>query len=429
MKVKTKQLFINLSVLLITLCLLVLIVEIFVRKFAIELDDEKWRGNPKEFYEYDSLLGWRKIPNTNKIRISVRGKNKVLYQINSKGIRGNEYSYKKTADEYRILILGDSFADGYKVEFDNLFSEVLKRKFNANKKHKNFQVINTGTIGWSTDQELLFFQHEGKKYDPDLVVLMFYQNDIAYNNQPKDWSMYYKPLFKIKEGELVLTNVPVPKPDIFIYDGHLEPKEKPVFKRIRYWLHTHSYLYLFVKKRMKNSYILRKLAKELHLLDKPDNAEEQNTPDNDERALPNEFRVWEKNYNDTVRASWKITEAMLIKLQEEVSSIGSRLLVFYIPFEASIYKKEWEKLKRVHGLSDDKYNADKAGIVLNYICKRNNIDFMNPTIKFKKKAAEMDKYDKRLYNPNDHHWTVEGNIFTGEILAEFISSRYLKANR
>ena len=33
------------------------------------------------------------------------------------------------------------------------------------------EVINGGTVGYSTDQEYLFFRDEGRKYAPDVVIL------------------------------------------------------------------------------------------------------------------------------------------------------------------------------------------------------------------------------------------------------------------
>lgn len=168
-------------------------------------------GHHQLFMEYDPLLGWRKIPNiTGK---HVTPEYSILESMNSRGIRGPEYPYEKRDNEYRILVLGDSFAEGYTVEFHELFSEVLKYRLNSNKTERYYEVINIGAGGYSTDQEFLLFQTEGKKYTPDLTILMFYDNDIWFNNQAKYWRGY-KPLFQFNDdGTIRLTNVPVPKPD------------------------------------------------------------------------------------------------------------------------------------------------------------------------------------------------------------------------
>ncbi len=418
MQRKTKQLFFNFMVLFFTICLLIIVAEIAARIISRELAENNWVGAEKKYYEYDPLLGWKKIPKLNTTRASA-GNAPISYQINSRSIRGHEYSYEKLDNEYRVLILGDSFAEGFMVEFHELFSEVLKDRLSKMRKNRHYQTINTGTSGWSTDQELLLFQNEGKKYKPNLTILMFYENDIAYNNQPKDWGMYYKPLFKIENGILVLTNVPVPKPDIFIIHDHLE-SEGSVFRKIRRWLNVNSYLYKFIKERIKNTYGFMKLSSKIGIIDKQINEKE---------IIPPEYRAWEKNYNETIRSAWGITEAILIKLRDETALIDSKLLVFYVPFEGSIHNEVWDKLKRVYNFSDEDWSPDRAGIVLEDICKRNNIDFINPTEKLKTKAVEVEKDNKRLYDPVDHHWNAEGNKFVGELLAEYIAFKYLGNNK
>jgi len=380
-------------------------------------DESRWIGNSRSFYEYDPLLGWRNIPNTDSIRtIRARGNNKIHYKINSKGIRGPEYSYEKAENEYRILLLGDSYTEGYVVEFDDLFSEVMKSKLNSMEKGLHFQTINSGTSGWSTDQELLFFQSEGKKYRPDLTILMFYQNDLAYNNQPKDFGMFYKPLFKEINGNLLLTNVPVPKPDEIIINNQLSDDDISIFKKLKLWLHERSYLYVFIKKRIKNTYIFNDLAIRLKLKERPIKNEE---------LLPREFNVWKKEYNKSVRESWHVTEAMLVKLKEETAIIGSRLLVVMVPHEASVYPEMWEAIKNNYGYSDEAWDIGQVSHELDAVCKRNGIDLSDPTELFRRRAEELQKVEKRLYDPVNEHWNDEGNKFIGELLADIIVANYV----
>ena len=246
---KIKQVSINLAVLLIALLFSVVLAEMLVRAFFSGLDPNKLTGQDKNYYEYDPMLGWEKIPNLDTRRVTA-GYPPVTYRTNSRGIRDDECSYEKPDNEYRILFLGDSFTDGYMVEFQEMFSEVMENILNKKGSDKKVKSINTGTIGWSTDQELLFFQKEGKKYNPDITVLMFYENDLAYVNQPKDWSMNYKPMFKVEEGELVLTNVPVPEPDMFLIHDPLRAAEKNAIRRLRGWLNGNSYLYKLIKERI-----------------------------------------------------------------------------------------------------------------------------------------------------------------------------------
>src|SRR5262249_45824337 len=73
------------------------------------------------FTTYHPVLGWAKIPN--KTGVHSAPEYRVTETMNSDGIRGPEYSRVKPPGERRILVLGDSYAEGYTVEFDELFSE------------------------------------------------------------------------------------------------------------------------------------------------------------------------------------------------------------------------------------------------------------------------------------------------------------------
>lgn len=150
---------------------------------------------------YDRSLGWRNIPNW---------KSKTFGQpltINSKGLRDREYPYEKPAGTRRILVLGDSYTWGYGVSDRDLYTEVLERDLNQG--GLGWEVLNAGVSGWGTDQEYLYFRDEGLKYSADVVVLMFFFNDLSEAITSRMYGTA-KPLFL--NTDLELSNVPVPPP-------------------------------------------------------------------------------------------------------------------------------------------------------------------------------------------------------------------------
>lgn len=341
----------------------------------------------------------------------------VVERFNSKGLRGPNYAISKKSDEYRILILGDSFSEGYTVKFQELFSEKMKKELN-NRGKGLFEVINSGTGGYSTDQELLFFQSEGKKYNPSLTVLMFYDNDVFYNSQPLYWRGH-KPLFKLENSKLVLTNVPVPtpgtpKPNV-LNSGKTEPPGKSPLQKIKGWVDANSYLYRLVNQKIRNIDFISTPALKIGLISRP--------------GVPEESGVYKRNYTPNIRKAWEITEALLLKTKEEVISNGGEFLVFYIPSRASIYSEEWKSTKRKYDISDTNWNIHQVGVELERINKRNNIDFINPTKLFMAEKDLLEPHEKRLYFLQDGHWTVQGHRLTGKILSKFIVSNYLTARR
>lgn len=390
---------------ILTNCILLLfsiIFSIFIAEFF--LWSQKGEEHHKLFCEYDPLLGWRHKPNTSAFYMT--SEYKVKESFNSKGIRGPEYPYEKSMGEFRILILGDSYAEGYSVDFENLFSEILNKGL-KNKKI-NCMVINAGTAAYSTDQEFLFFKNEGEKYKPDLTVLMFCDNDVWYNNQPKFW-LGYKPLFKVVGENLILTNTPCPIPDI----DKLRVSPKP--KNVKGWLVKHSRVYYIVRDFIRNNHWLFKIVLKLHLAEGPEFEE-----------IPVEFGIWKKNYDSAFKNAWNVTEAVIVELKKEAFLINSKLLVFYIPADVSIYERDWQILKERYGINDKEWNKAQAGLVLKDICKKHDIDFVDPTENFRIEADRLGARGKRLYFAKDGHWTILGHDLVGKFLADFIYERYAK---
>jgi lysophospholipase L1-like esterase len=120
---------------------------------------------------YDSLLGWRPVPGARKYYTAEE--QPYLIEINSKGLRDREHAYDKPAGVFRILFLGDSFVFGSGgVEQSRRFTELLEASA------PGLEVINGGVPGYSPDQELQYFETEGYRYQPDLVVLSLFVNDL-----------------------------------------------------------------------------------------------------------------------------------------------------------------------------------------------------------------------------------------------------------
>jgi hypothetical protein len=114
------------------------------------------------FDVYDAVRGWAVKPNLRQF--AVFG-NKIL-NSNSKGIRGQvEYSYTRTAGIQRIVTLGDSYTFGDEVSDDETYSYYLERLL------PQTEVLNLGVHGYGQDQMLLYMQHDGIKYQPDVVIL------------------------------------------------------------------------------------------------------------------------------------------------------------------------------------------------------------------------------------------------------------------
>lgn len=105
--------------------------------------------------------------------------------INSKGLRNPEIPYEKPANTYRILALGDSWTFGFRMNEPDAYPRQLERILQtdaaARGDTRRIEVINSGVVGYSTDQEAAYLSVEGWKYQPDLVLLNYYPVNDTHN--------------------------------------------------------------------------------------------------------------------------------------------------------------------------------------------------------------------------------------------------------
>lgn len=95
---------------------------------------------------------------------------------NSRGFRDREFPLAKAPGKKRILFLGDSFTLGWGVPFDRLFSKQLEELLRNNP--GGYEVINTGVGNYNSAMEVEAFKQRGLELQPDLVVLMYFANDM-----------------------------------------------------------------------------------------------------------------------------------------------------------------------------------------------------------------------------------------------------------
>jgi hypothetical protein len=95
---------------------------------------------------------------------------------NSRGYRDKERTLAKPPGTRRIVCLGDSFAWGTGVQFDDALPQRLERGLNR-REGETWEVVNLARPGMNTVDQAPQLASEGLAYDPDLVVLAFCLND------------------------------------------------------------------------------------------------------------------------------------------------------------------------------------------------------------------------------------------------------------
>ncbi len=119
---------------------------------------------------YDPLRGWVNNP----------GYESDVFRINAQGIRAERaYSPTAAADTVRIALFGDSFAFADEVTLTDSWPYLLEQNLRA--AGINAEVLNFGVRGYGMDQAYWQWLHEGRAYQPDIVLFAFQPENMHRN--------------------------------------------------------------------------------------------------------------------------------------------------------------------------------------------------------------------------------------------------------
>jgi lysophospholipase L1-like esterase len=136
--------------------------------------------------------------------------------ISPLGLRDRRSRYDKPPGTFRVLLVGDSFVEGVQVQEWETVARQLEAILNRDPTQP-VEVINAGVAAYGTAQQLLFYEKDLERYQPDLVVLFFFPwNDVKNNSYrleipDRRLSKALKPYFEL-EDDGTLTLIPGPPP-------------------------------------------------------------------------------------------------------------------------------------------------------------------------------------------------------------------------
>jgi hypothetical protein len=121
----------------------------------------------------------------------------VQYRSNEVGARDTPFTYEKTSSQERYILLGDSFAEGYGVNFEDTAQSQLERLLGV-------EVYNFGSAGYfGPVQYYLIYKELGSRYQHDGLILFFLPaNDFTDNDYSlwKDFHpAWYRPYYKKRD--------------------------------------------------------------------------------------------------------------------------------------------------------------------------------------------------------------------------------------
>ncbi len=304
--------------------------------------------------------------------------------VNSKGLRGPEIEYAKPPGERRVLVLGDSFTFAEQVNQDETFTQRLETRLGSAQDGGTYRVLNAGSNGWATANELVFLAKEGVRFEPDLVVLALYLgNDVSDNYRRLDIKRV------AEDADLALRGADA-------FDG---PRR----------LLRRSQLYTFIE-----TGVLAKLPWFASAEGGDSDASDRKSPKTLEEA----------------QEAWEITEGLLDRMRDVAESRGARFMVMVVPAADVVAQGGRVKEPDADDLEDGIVAGFEPGFedphgTFAQLAARHDLVTLDLLDEIKQQSIRS---KQRLYYRQNAHWTAAGHAIAATELYEFIAARGLLAH-
>src|SRR5437867_1665645 len=116
----------------------------------------------------------------------IRPEYRTRIEIDSDGLRDREYPPGKPHGTYRVLLLGDSYAEAIQVPVEQSFPKRAEDMLRAARPDLHVEIVNAGVAGYGTADELRYLETYGGRWKPDLVLLAFYGGNDVRNNMTEE---------------------------------------------------------------------------------------------------------------------------------------------------------------------------------------------------------------------------------------------------
>lgn len=293
----------------------------------------KEAGETDRYHQHDPLLGWRKKANAQVVY--KRREYQVEVKINSLGLRDLERTRQPVPGTYRVLALGDSYLEGYTVRLEQAATQVLEKSLRQ--RGCAAEVLNGGTAGYSTDQELLFYQWQGADYGSRVVALFFYYNDVLFNDR-QEYFGRFKPAFELQPEGLCLHRYPVRERVSAPPAKETEATETKSGSALLEWIQDRLW---YGAPRAYNSLARLGLWEPMPAV-----------------SPRMELFVYSRRQVGEIEGAWQKTEALLGLLRREVEARGSRFLVVYIPSKMEVQERSWELTRTLYRLDEQQWDRE-----------------------------------------------------------------------
>ena len=170
---------INILLLAVSFCVVVIIAEITLPLLKIRTIEEAVYQVRRPVVQgiygaYHPQLQYTLQKNLHNVRLFYPGQLDYTLDTNSHGFRGPDWDL--SARRKNVVVLGDSFAFGWGVQWDQTIGKILEKELQ--KTDRAYQVINLAMPGWDIDMIIRSFELYKDLLKPVAVVYIFCPNDL-----------------------------------------------------------------------------------------------------------------------------------------------------------------------------------------------------------------------------------------------------------
>lgn len=128
------------------------------------------------YFEPDPFTGFRLKPHGKGFF-----QNGIPANANGNGHRDSEAPLAKPIGTYRLFVLGDSFTVGADVRESEVYPQVLERLLQQ-RLGRPVEIVNSGVGGWQPFQYAEYYEHYGRRFEPDAVLIGFFVGNDTYDD-------------------------------------------------------------------------------------------------------------------------------------------------------------------------------------------------------------------------------------------------------
>ncbi|KFF41857.1 MAG: GDSL-like Lipase/Acylhydrolase [Candidatus Atelocyanobacterium thalassa isolate SIO64986] len=270
------------------------------------------------FYKVDSHRGHSLIYN---MFGRWRHEGNASVSINKSGLRDKNYTKKKTKNTFRIVVIGDSFAEAIQLDKDKTFWSLVEQKLSKCQKlsKKNIEVINFGVGDYGTAQEYTTLKYHASQFSPDLVLLaVFTDNDVINNSKILSPKNRFSPFLKLKDDEYIF--------DMSFRDTKTYQWRNSLVRRKLFFLINKSHIFQLVNQArvlVNNQYPKFMLGEISRDKDMSQNLE----------FIPELY----KESSIEWQREWKFTDELIKLIQEESYALSTDYLVVILSNPIQLY--------------------------------------------------------------------------------------------